>query len=436
MVPKRRDREEAPFVRQLIVACALAIVIGVAVFLMAWLTRDVSLFGDIADSARDETFALRAGEREPVRLHAPIVFVNIDDASMGNRPRDDDVFPRDRLAAMLEKIVADKPRMILADIDLGVASQQGKGDAALNGALETIGRAGTQLLLVRGPNGIGANGAPDRFNTTPFDAMVKGYPTLHWVSAQALRGAGGVARRIRSGVNGCVGDTPLYFPSAGRAAAALYSGDTGAGSRAAGWRCNGGTAKEPPVDLVSYTLRWPGRDGPSQQTVIDGGGIVLPLVSVVPAAPLLDANSGQIATQLFRGAIVVIGESYKGAQDEVFHTPLDDMPGSFMLVNYLRGLIDFGNEPDGSLVLNLLLTVAVSLATALIMVLADEGNMRWVELLLPLAVIAAWWIALSFGIGSGEYFGFGLAPFVVGIAVFFRAEIEKIIQKLAEWRSA
>ena len=98
-------------------------------------------------------------------------------------------------------------------------------------------------------------------------------------------------------------------------------------------------------------------------------------------------------------------------------TPLERMPGAMIVLNHIRGLIDFGFEPLRSFWANLLLAVAIALLTANLMVIAGEAWGPWVEIPLPFVLGALWVLALPFAVGTELYFALSLAPLLVGLSV-------------------
>jgi hypothetical protein len=414
---------------RLLWASAIAVVVGSLVFLFAWFTRDTLFFGSLADGVRDLGLSIQADSRDTAALSKAFVFVAIDDTAheaLGSYP----FTPRDRLATLLGNVAAQKPAVIILDIDLAVPARNSADDAQFEAVLKTLAAAHTNLLLVREPSGAAPDGR-DRFNATPYDAIIDATPTFAWVSAQGLRGSGDVVRRMQSWIRGCVGNTPAYYPNV-----AIATGTRFAISKPflkafprPDWSC---TARGPqPRDLtelnvplgglgvrsirrlepIDYSLRWTGQ---SSRQLLNSADGQMPLVTVLPASPLLDSHI--TSTDALRGSIAIIGTSYTGDSDQS-RTPLGVMPGAYVAINHIRGLLDFGPEPPPSFWQNFILALGIALATANLMILAGEAWAPWVEIPLPLVLSALWVFALLFIPAAPTYFGLSLAPIIVGLAI-------------------
>src|SRR5262249_32890643 len=129
------------------------------------------------------------------------------------------LLPRAQLAALIERTLEGRPRLLIVDIDF--TRGDGTGDAALANALVRHGHpeAATPILLARalGPPDVptdadrGEEAHPPRLRPSFLDPFVARSPNLHWASVWMRAMPDAVVRRW-----------PLWQPacdSAGRAVA-------------------------------------------------------------------------------------------------------------------------------------------------------------------------------------------------------------------------
>jgi CHASE2 domain-containing sensor protein len=131
--------------------------------------------------------------------------------------------------------------------------------------------------------------------------------------------------------------------------------------------------------------------------------------------------SPSVAESLFADSIVVIGATHRASLDEVA-TPIGEMPGAFALVNVVRGLADFGIEEPFSFWQNLIAAVLLAFGTAVLMTIAKHSVSRWIEALLPFAILSLWLAFLVFGLGDNLYFTMALIPIIVGAVLLLLPE--------------
>jgi CHASE2 domain-containing sensor protein len=417
--------------------------VGVALFTVAWLTKDLLFFGNLSDLSRDFSYGARADLRESKRLRAPFVFVAIDDETFARLGRPN-VTPRDRLSDIVDRVVAARPMMIVVDIDVGWEATEAQ-HKRFTAALQRLDRERIPTILVRQPTTVGGKDSFQTYSRTPYDELVANSSSLSWASAQMMRGTGGAVRRIRSWVPACVGGRAIYLVSAPLQVAARYRETaTHPGSVAKfdtpqpNWLCtepNRAASKLPrslslsartedgrhairEVESIDYSLKWDPAIPLSSTLVGDPDGNGRPLYTTLSALRLLDDGPGAANTQSIRGSIVFIGTSHAGAPD-LFDTPVGVMPGSFALLNHSRALIDFGLPREMGFFPNLVAMLILSLVLANAMILLSRVLGKVMEVALGFALSSLWWLFLVLTGSEGTYFTLALMPLLIGLGVLF-----------------
>jgi CHASE2 domain-containing sensor protein len=330
------------------------------------------------------------------------------------------VLPRDRLGAMLERIAAGNPRLIVLDVDVSWPDTLER-EAALGASLARLAAGkGPPVFLVReglpnGPN------LPPYLRPTPYDGIVSPASRIRFVSATLLTSSEGIVRRLRPWVVSCRDTSPVVLPGVHLAAEAAISGDDpraalgklDAALSPAELPCKpGATRPDRPVNALALSTGktsrvW--RDGVLADRILfrfgwHPGAALSPAsaLAVLPAQPLLDDPS-RVAAELFSNRIVIVGAS-AGAARDLHQTPLGLMPGVLIVANAVRGEIAEGPTDEGSLWLGLTIALAMSAVTFGVWVLLRrvlDFNVALLREGLKLGLTALWgliaWVLLAHG---------------------------------------
>jgi hypothetical protein len=172
-----------------------------------------------------------------------------------------------------------------------------------------------------------------------------------------------------------------------------------------------------PDRLVHYTLRWSGPEWTSSQVVVRDDGRKRPLLTTLPAQAILSAGNKAIAEtgDLFTGAVVVIGASNVAAGD-LSSTPIGEMPGAMVILNHIRGFLDFGPQGHEQFLPGLWIMLGMSAITGLFVAMFSRWTSSWGGLALPVFFTLLWWGASALLLGGTGYFALSLVQFLVGIA--------------------
>lgn len=423
--------------RLVLVPVSLAVII----FTIAWTLRDVRLVANPAEESRDAVLAINADGEAPRLLRNPFAFVDLDertDEALGHP----DHTPHDKLARLLARVAAGKPALIVVDIDI---SWPDSHDDQLRATLEDLGRKNVAVLLEHQTEAAG--GMPYPFRPSVFDGVVALYPSISWVTTETPNGRTAAVRRLREWLAACNGDTPVRIPGVGLASAWAYQQVAAhlppkpvrALFAFPDWSCGPAQAFVPPAvsylhhsvhigsettssiglsEAVRYTLRWDEDRKVSPQEIVDSMGHRRPLYAVLPALDLMSEKgpSPGAADYWLRNSIAVVGASNENARD-MHATPLGPMPGAFILINHMRGLLDFGPYAEAAWWSGLLTTVLISILTAIATILLERFLGGWLDLLLPFAITGAWWLLLTLALGNGGYFGLAVTELVVAFVV-------------------
>lgn len=422
-------------VRRLVEAAlplGIAAAVGALLYSAAWLIKDRTFLGDLADQARDTALALRA-DNEPVRkLKYPIVFLNWDERSFIASGRREDT-PSSAIAHLLQVAVAAGAKLIIVDFDLR-EHETADDRAVLNRALASTGSKEVPVLLVQQVYQSGAASGPLVLPALPFGG-IDAQHGASWVSAEWV-GSGGTVRRIQSWVETCYEGTPRYLVGVAPAVLALLDSAATHFSRA-DWRCDHGDLLRPHElvlagksvqlrltngddSLVHYATTWHGEDTVSRQTLADGR----PIVRAIGASELAGARAdGSI--EAMRGAIVLLGAAHSGGNDRV-RTPLGEMPGGFVIVNHLRGFLDFGREQPQSFAWGLMVVVVMSVFTGLLVILSEDWMSGWGGLMLPIAMTIGWWLLSALVTGTADFLALALTQFVIALVTIAASRLKPL----------
>lgn len=297
--------------------------------------------------------ALLAGER---RDAVPVTIVDIDERAFlaWGSPA---AIPRDRLAALLERLLEKRPRAVVVDVDLSLDSQ---ADAApMRALVEGYSRlhAAPPLLLVRHlremPSGTDVGGGMlDR--DTPLDDVVQASPNVRWVVARFKAEDDWFFRRWSGFQTVCATGIPRAFPAVALATTAVSANPTDGISTLDAWLRRRATAAcageigsvlpradDPPwLRNAGETMTIPFAVGFTQDVAQFGTtphrGRITPIFARLPAAAVLDGGGAPG----IEDRVVVIGASYEEARD-LHRTPLGVMPGVYVLAN----LVALGGGP-------------------------------------------------------------------------------------------
>lgn len=442
---------------------AIGIVFGLIVEFVAvpLLFSDTRLLRDLGDGLVDDAIRIHERLTGTVEHATPYVFVDIDDETWRDwgYPL---VTPREKLAGLLDRVMASKPLAVLLDVDL--AWPDAAGQSALADLLKRDNANGPPLFMVRGLVSR-APGDPDqwpRLQSSPFTAAVQAPPAAGagvstatrpgyaWVSPLFERDADGIVRHARLFDFVCDGDAPAALPAAQlmlaaraidarephaevakavtSALAQLIPDRCGAAPSAAALAARPRRVSErPEIELslnenlvrVIYTIAW--REGAVGlgPTVVEAG-TSRPLVAVRPARIVLSAPAGEAIDGL-NDRLVVIGGSFRDSGDW-HNTPLGAMPGALLVVNAAHALAQYGTPHEPPLWQRLPIALAIIIVVAwLFAVLRPFGASIAASLFLVLLTIPS---ALLFK--SGVMLDLAVPSFGVVAHKFLLEVIERV----------
>jgi CHASE2 domain-containing sensor protein len=424
--------------RRIILAVLASIALGAAIYAAAWYARDFTFVGDVAEQSKDVALALRADIEPPRHLQSALIFVAIDEdayAALGRKS----VVPADAIEKILETIADAQPALIVMDIDLSARGEP-KDVAILSRALSLVQKRSVPLFLVRSTPRRSSDQESVYLSRTPYDVLLHG-SKAQWVSGEALVSQG-ITRGVSSWVLTCTEGRPEVLFGVGPMASAIYYGDASPTPDSLfpkpDWNCSNRSATLSathyvvPVPsfggahrhltnkqdrLIHYSLRWNGTDWSSSQMVVRKDGSKRPLMSVMPAGRILTAGTRAIdeTGDLFKGAIVVVGASHVAAGD-LQNTPIGEMPGAMVLVNHIRGVLDFGPEGPEHFLPGLFIMLGMSALTGLFVATLSRWTSSWGGLVLPILFTLLWWGASALLLGGTGYFALSLSQLFVGVA--------------------
>ena len=305
------------------------------------------------------------------------------------------LLPRDRLRGLIEFSDARDPALIVVDIDLSRPT-----DAADGRLLEYLrardrrpdgGRALAPLVFVRTFQEPIAGDPVRRARASILDA-VRDVPGLHigaplfeldpdfvvrrWRLWEATCGNahGDVVLSVQLltaglGVSGGAGPSPARSPSPAVGAYACrhrVSRSVGHAASPPELRLGDVTVHVNGTGLerrILYTVPW--RLKPNQaRPPMRRGDRALPLV-IELSASLVVARTQEVADEAVHGRVVIIGGSYRDGRD-IYATPLGAMPGTFVLLNAVHSLLQYGELRPPPTWAKLLVFVAVLVLTSVI----------------------------------------------------------------------
>ncbi|ATC32180.1 CHASE2 domain-containing protein [Caulobacter vibrioides] len=366
------------------------LVVAVLLYIAAFLTRDVLSFGNLAEQTFDEKQALLA-DQAPASVGK--VFVDFDQeqiAALGYPP----IIPPQVVLKTSADLATRRPRLLIIDIDISTA-----GGPDVEKALRALDAQGAPVLLAREAYR-GREDSPPFFRPSPLEAIVSASRNLMWVSVVAPAAKDGVVRRMSPWVNGCVDGKAIRLPSPALAAILVRSEGDAAGARrvfgAAGPKltaaCPSQTAKTLEIDLgygerrslgpsdgfVRYTESWP----PKPARVA-----YMPARLISPKADLSAVED----------AIVVVATSAPDRRD-LHTTPLDEMPGGYILLNAIAGALDHGLERPSGFLAGLCLVLAITILDIVVVGVAfSRTPARWRPMLktvLPTVLTGLLWLGV------------------------------------------
>jgi CHASE2 domain-containing sensor protein len=383
--------------------------------------------------------------------------------------------PRGALADLLDFIraapAAQEPRAVLFDVDLSQPATDGdQGVEKLKAALAAWGatRSAPPLVLIREAypaTAVGLEGGGLVLPDTPYDAAVLAAPNIRWSEAKVLGDLNAVVRDFQpyECVRTSAGLAPLYaaaliaYQYIESDRAALQNAPARHWFEEAASRCQSGS--DPPPghgEMIDYTLSLdmgplthsspsldPGWPGFATCGVADSA--VLRQLSVID---ILQAG-GDASRGLLCGHVVIIGGTNASAADFI-QTPLNEMNGSIVLANSVRGLLlTHGGLRPIPLPAQVLLLLVVSLAISASAAATSRARRRYLRLrggphsetlthrlaILPLnpivlngiIALSAHWLGVALLMVS---LNFGLWGFLSAPA--FAAAITETIQELTD----
>lgn len=345
------------------------------------------------DSVADALMRLSAAVPASPRRERPYVFVDIDQATWTSwhSPL---ITPRDRLAAVIDKVSRLDPVVVFVDVDISFPVPKDT-DTPLRTLLRDYERGPTErapLVLVRAI--ISGRTEPSNLleeRPTDYDSLAVS-PNIIWASSIFQEGSDGVVRSWRLVEPVCVRGAPKVLPSAELALAAIATSKTAslaetmrkltplncatrehsertAPSLSLGHNLVVEFAEGESKRRIPYTLEWrqqadaelsqPRFLGPK----IDFNGRLTPLVAVLPIGKVLDVGPDALR-DVFVGSIVVIGGSFEQSED-IHLTPLGPMPGAMIVINSVHALLSFGTSHEPNPWQRLTYSFALIVVTAL-----------------------------------------------------------------------
>ena len=283
--------------------------------------------------------------KEPI----PVAWVDIDEEAYGNWGEPFHI-PRDRLAGLMETVLASRPKAVIVDVDLRRTGESAAADQELKKVIATAGeRCATypeepcpRLFLPLPMREVPGEG---RIQKRPsfLDSVVGRAAHAQWVTVSYERGGDGMVRHWRLWED-VVGVKNRVVVSAQLAAVCAWNGKnlrtaTELLSIPKGERDNSerrevcgieaGAGHGDVSKRVFYTTPWyPDRRERAYP----------PWLTHLPSSLVESADE---VSALVAGKVVVLGASYSDSFD--FHvTPLGTMPGALVIINSLQSLFQYG----------------------------------------------------------------------------------------------
>lgn len=282
----------------------------------------------------------------------PVTVVEIDDRSFANWQATGDT-PRDKLAEIIDRVRAKRPRALILDIDLS-SKENATQDPILKQTISDYPETAAPLLLVRRVS-FDAGGSQQMFEQTPYDEFVASHSNIFWVLSIFDFDEDWSIRKLRLAEASCaqngttaLSSVPLAVslledggPSRLRAHAAAIETSATAACRL---RTTPVSASKPKMPEIGERVRIPYAFVWSQGLGSAGTGLLrsnshATLISV-PARQL--TGSTELAPFPFADRYVVIGSTHGNSRD-FYRTPLGVMPGAYVLANAIAGAPDIVN---------------------------------------------------------------------------------------------
>jgi hypothetical protein len=423
------------------------------IFYCAYYIWGSDLFiGRVSDTVFDINNVLTEDLSAPKPDTPPFVFVDLDQRTY-ERLDHPAVFPKVQLAALLQRLWAAKPALMIVDVDIGAAASESEIEA-MNRSLDEMAMGKVPVLFVQGAIPSSESDGTVTFRATPYDATFASSPVLQWVAARTIIGDDFIERRMDPWVVGCKGGAAVAVPGPSLAAlVALRNKDqplTGAlgyalrsafGNRppacdAAGPSA-GAEARMPdaitlslksgeltfrrgePYDRIRFTFRWEQATPNLPSGSIAGGeGGTRPLYQRLSAEPYFIPEA-RISDDLLRDAIVIVGSSAAEARD-MHLTPLRAMPGPLIIINAVRAILDFGQEQSAGFWAGLLMIDGMTIITFILWTWLDKratgpfGEVIAAHLI-TLGWLAIWVFAMLFFALPVAALGMVLSQYILSI---------------------
>jgi CHASE2 domain-containing sensor protein len=344
----------------------------------------------------------------------PVLFLDIDDrtlATLGSGPFSPPLatVPRAKLADLLDFIrtapPSQAPRVLMMDVDIAQPPSDGEaGVERLKAALAAWSASKTAPPLIVSRESfptetVGMEGKGMVLPNTPYDAIVAPAPNIFWTEARVLGDQNGEIRDFLPFE--CVitsdGRKPLY--SAALVAYQFAETDQKmlAQAPARHWMADAvrhcALPSPPPLkrgELIDYHLSldlkflervWPDLDPkwPGFSTCGRSDTAIFRRLSAIDVLSAVEAG-GEISHDLLCQHIVIIGGTNASAGDFI-QTPLNEMNGSVVLANSVRGLeLTHGGLRPIPLILQVFLLSLVSLAISASAAATSQARRHYIRL--------------------------------------------------------
>lgn len=282
----------------------------------------------------------------------PVTVVEIDDRSFADWQATGDT-PRDKLAEVIARVRAKRPRALILDIDLS-SEENSTQDPILKQTIADYPDTAAPLLLVRRVS-FDASGGPQMFEKTPYDEFAANNSNVFWVLSIFDFDEDWSIRKLRLAEASCAENGTTALLSVPLAVALLEEGGRSRlRSQAAAIEisaiaaCRVRTAavsvsKRKILEIgervrIPYAFVWSQGLGSAGTGLLRNNSHAM-LISV-PARQL--TGSTELAPFPFTDRYVVIGSTHGNSRD-FYRTPLGVMPGLYVLANAIAGAPDIVN---------------------------------------------------------------------------------------------
>jgi len=362
---------------------AANVIVGLGLEFIFLLLQGSHLADFLEDLSLDWMIQMHSGT-PPARSPAiPFTVVDIDEETY-RKWGEPLLIPRDKLLRLVQFAIAGRAALVVVDVDLsrpaGVGGAQESVDVALvdyferrsplpEGVLDTRKGSGpTPIILVRTfrvPLSAAASSEPkDSF----LDQAVSIAPDLYWAAPLFQLDRDFVVRRWRLWEATCGNKHGDVVPSIQLLVATLLlkpqnrtGGLEGVLAPFRHFACGTRSARPDHDSTAANQLRLgrvvlnvdeshlerrilysiPWKLGPTDaRPRIDIDGRPMPLLFQIPAHQIIDAPEG-VAKDKMLGRVVVIGGSFLDGRD-IYATPLGPMPGTFIIINAIHSLVQYG----------------------------------------------------------------------------------------------